>query len=117
MLKKISKLFTQKTSKLERTYLEENQIFFDDNLGYVVEGIVVNELSDRLEYFSNRRMKKFDDLRELYFNAILINEKIDLEIAHERYVQRLGNTKENLLQFKQIVKKLNDYYRTFLREK
>ena len=48
---------------------------------------------------------------------MIINEKIDLEIANQRFVARLGNTEENLLQLKQIIQKLNDYYRQFLREK
>ena len=41
----------------------------------------------------------------------------DLEIANQRFNVKLGNTEENLLQFKMIVKKLNDYYRNFLRDK
>ena len=47
---------------------------------------------------------------------MLINEKIDLEIAHQRFNTTLDNTEENLLQFKMILKKLNDYYRNFLRD-
>jgi hypothetical protein len=47
---------------------------------------------------------------------MLINEKIDLEIAHQRFNTTLGNSEENLLQFKMILKKLNDYYRNFLRD-
>jgi hypothetical protein len=31
---------------------------------------------------------------------MLINEKIDLEMATGRYIQRLGNNHENLQQFK-----------------
>ena len=46
-----------------------------------------------------------------------MNEKIDLEIASGRYVARLGNTQENLLEFKEIIRKLNDYYREFKRDK
>ena len=61
--------------------------------------------------------RHFDDLKKLYFTAMIINEKIDLEIANQRFVVSLGNTEENLLQLKQIIQKLNDYYRQFLREK
>lgn len=123
MLNKLAGLFTGsglfKSSKPspEQLYLQENNIQFDPEQGYIVDGIVVNQLSERLAYFSNRKLNNFDDLKVLYFTAILINEKIDLEIASQRFVARLGNTEENLLQLKQIIKKLNDYYRNFLREK
>lgn len=123
MLNKLAGLFTGsglfKSSKPspEQLFLQENNIQFDPEQGYIVDGIVVNQLSERLAYFSNRKLNNFDDLKVLYFTAILINEKIDLEIANQRFVARLGNTEENLLQLKQIIKKLNDYYRNFLREK
>lgn len=123
MLNKLAGLFTGsglfKSSKPspEQLYLQDNNIQFDPEQGYIVDGIVVNQLSERLAYFSNRKLNNFDDLKVLYFTAILINEKIDLEIANQRFVARLGNTEENLLQLKQIIKKLNDYYRNFLREK
>ncbi|OTG64182.1 hypothetical protein B9T29_01720 [Acinetobacter sp. ANC 3903] len=123
MLNKLTGLFTGsglfKSSKPspEQLYLQDNNIQFDPEQGYIVDGIVVNQLSERLAYFSNRKLNNFDDLKVLYFTAILINEKIDLEIANQRFVARLGNTEENLLQLKQIIKKLNDYYRNFLREK
>lgn len=123
MLNKLAGLFTGsglfKSSKPspEQLFLQENNIQFDPEQGYIVDGIVVNQLSERLSYFSNRKLNNFDDLKVLYFTAILINEKIDLEIANQRFVARLGNTEENLLQLKQIIKKLNDYYRNFLREK
>ncbi len=35
-------------------------------------------------------------LNALFYSAMLINEKIDLEIANERFVVRLGNNLENL---------------------
>ena len=123
MLNKLAGLFTGsgllKSSKPspEQLYLQDNNIQFDPEQGYIVDGIVVNQLSERLAYFSNRKLNSFDDLKTLYFTAILINEKIDLEIASQRFVARLGNTEENLLQFKQIIQKLNDYYRNFLRDK
>ena len=123
MLNKFAGLFTSsrlfKSSKpsAEQLFLEENNIQFHQEQGYIVDGIVLNEWSERLSYFSNRKLNKFDDLKELYFTAMIINEKIDLEIASQRFVARLGNTEENLLQLKQIIKKLNDYYRNFLREK
>ena len=123
MLNKLTGLFTSsrlfKSSKpsAEQLFLEENNIQFHQEQGYIVDGIVLNEWSERLSYFSNRKLTKFDDLKELYFTAMIINEKIDLEIASQRFVARLGNTEENLLQLKQIIQKLNDYYRNFLREK
>ena len=48
---------------------------------------------------------------------MLINEKIDLEMATGRYVQRLGNNHENLQQFKSLIEKLNQYYCEFKRDK
>ena len=123
MLNKLTGLFTSsrlfKSSKPspEQLFLEENNIQFTKEQGYIVDGIVLNEWSERLSYFSNRKLTQFDDLKELYFTSMIINEKIDLEIANQRFVARLGNTEENLLQLKQIIQKLNDYYRNFLREK
>ncbi|CAB1212561.1 hypothetical protein [Acinetobacter bouvetii] len=123
MLNKLSGLITGsglfKSSKPspEQLFLQENNIQFDPEQGYIVDDIVVNEWSERLSYFSNRKLTTFDDLKALYFTAMIINEKIDLEIANQRFVTRLGNTEENLLQLKQVVKKLNDYYRNFKREK
>lgn len=118
MLNKLKTLFGSTQSNLAQAYLEQHQIQFDSQRGYIVAGVVLNEtLGERLEYLSNRRMTHFDDLKELYFTAIIINEKIDLEIANQNFLLRLGNTEENLLEFKQIVKILNDYYRQFLREK
>ena len=118
MFDKISNLFKSNKPSPAQLYLEENNIQYTAETGYIVDGINLNqELGERLEYLSNRRMKTFDDLKELYSTAMIINEKIDLEIANQRFNSRLGNTEENLLQFKVIVKKLNDYYRNFLREK
>ena len=118
MFDKISALFKSNKPSPAQLYLEENNIQYTEETGYIVDGINLNqELGERLEYLSNRRMKTFDDLKELYSTAMIINEKIDLEIANQRFNSRLGNTEENLLQFKVIVKKLNDYYRNFLREK
>lgn len=118
MFDKISALFKSNKPSPAMLYLEENNIQYTEETGYIVDGINLNqELGERLEYLSNRRMKTFDDLKELYSTAMIINEKIDLEIANQRFNAKLGNTEENLLQFKVIVKKLNDYYRNFLREK
>lgn len=118
MFDKISALFKSNKPSPALLYLEENNIQYTEETGYIVDGINLNqELGERLEYLSNRRMKTFDDLKELYSTAMIINEKIDLEIANQRFNSRLGNTEENLLQFKVIVEKLNDYYRNFLREK
>ena len=118
MLNKLKNVFKNSKAKEEEAYLLEHEIQYDSEQGYIVEGVILNqELSERLEYYSNRRLKKFDDLEALYYAAMLINEKIDLEIAQQRFVARLGNTEENLVQFKQMVHKLNDYYRNFMREK
>lgn len=116
MLNKLAQIFSKKPSG-EQVYLKQNRIEFNDSQGFVVDGFVLNDLSERLEYFSNRKLKKFDDLKELYFKSMLINEKIDLEIANQRFLARLGNTEENLLQLKAYIALLNDYYRQFKREK
>ncbi len=116
MLNKLAQIFTKKPSA-EQVFMEQNRIEFNDQQGFIIDGFVLNDLSERLEYFSNRKLKKFDDLKDLYFKAMLINEKIDLEIANNRFVVRLGNTEENLLQLKAYIALLNDYYRQFKREK
>ena len=116
MLNKLAQIFTKKPSA-EQVFMEQNRIEFNDHQGFIIDGFVLNDLSERLEYFSNRKLKKFDDLKDLYFKAMLINEKIDLEIANNRFVVRLGNTEENLLQLKAYIALLNDYYRQFKREK
>lgn len=117
MFDKVRQLFKGKEDP-RLVFMREHQIEWDEARGYSVGGLVLNEsLSERLEYFSNRRLKKFDDLKDLYFAAMLINEKIDLEIATGRYVARLGNNQQNLQEFKQLVALLGDYYREFLREK
>ncbi len=46
-----------------------------------------------------------------------INEKIDLEIATGRYVERLGNNEQNLKELKKVIEKLNSYYKKFLRDR
>ena len=118
MFTKIADLFKGKEAKAEVEFLEKHNIQIDPEQGFIVDGIVLNtELKERLEYFSNRKLKNFDDLKELFYKAILINEKIDLEIASGRYVARLGNTEENLKQFKHIIQKLSDYYKNFQRDK
>ena len=117
MLNKLAGLFKSSKESAEQLFLQQQNIQFDQVQGYIVDGIVVNELSERLAYFSNRKLSHFDDLKKLYFTAMIINVKIDLEIANQRFVARLGNTEENLLQLKQIIQKLNEYYRQFLREK
>ena len=118
MFAKIADLFKAKAAKAELEFLENNRIQIDPEQGIIVDGIVLNqELAERLEYFSNRKLKNFDDLNALFYKAILINEKIDLEIASGRYVARLGNTEENLMQLKEMIRKLIAYYKEFKREK
>ena len=119
MLNKLKNLFKANAQdSAEQQFLKDNNIIWDDEQGFIVDGIILNaELSERLEYLSNRRLKKFDDLNALFFAGMMINEKIDLEIANQSYLARLGNTEENLKQFKSIVQRLNQYYRDFKREK
>lgn len=117
MFGKIAALFKGNQKAAEQAYLQEKNIQIDAEHGFIVDGIVVNTLSERLTYFSNRKLQNFDDLQDLFYKAILINEKIDLEIASGRYVVRLGNNEENLNQLKEIIRKLNDYYKEFKREK
>ena len=118
MLNKLTDLFKSKEAKAEEVFLQGNNIVFNAEQGFIVDGVILNiELKERLEYFSNRKLKNFDDLNALFYKAILINEKIDLEIASGRYIARLGNTEENLKQFKKIIQKLNDYYKEFKRDK
>jgi hypothetical protein len=109
--------FFKKKPSAEQIFLQENNIQFDPEQGYIVDGIEINQWSERLIYFSNRKLSTFNDLKALYFSAMIINEKIDLEIANQRFVRHLGNNQENLLQMKHAIKKLNDYYRHFLRDK
>ena len=116
MLNKITALFKGKKPTPEDLYKEQCQMLYTDEQGFIVGGIVLNDaLSARLEYLSNRRLSSFNDLSKLYDVAIIINEKIDLEIANQRFIAHLGNTEENLLEFKQLIKILTDYYRNFQR--
>ncbi len=118
MFDKISALFKGSQPSPEQLYKEQHQIEYAQGKGYIVGGLVLNEaLSARLTYLSNRRMSAFDDLQALYGAAMIINEKIDLEIASQRFAAHVGNSEENLLEFKRIVKILNDYYRNFMRER
>lgn len=117
MLNKLSNLFKSRKPSVEQQYMQQHQIQFDSQQGYIVDGIVMNDLSERLEYFSNRKLSSFNDLEQLYLRSMLINEKIDLEMATGSYVQRLGNNHKNLQQFKSLIEKLNQYYREFKRDK
>ena len=117
MLQKFKALFTSQNAA-KQAFLEQHNIQWNETQGFIVDGIVLNtELSERLEYLSNRRMKQFDDLKALYLATILINEKIDLEIAQQRLNTRIGNTEENLRHFQSILQRLGEYYRNFVREK
>lgn len=110
--------FDRSNPDAESLYMQEQNISLDADKGYVVDGIVLNhELSERLEYFSNRKLNSFDNLEQLYLKSMLINEKIDLEIATGNYLKRLNNNEENLKQFKHLIEKLNQYYRMFKRDK
>lgn len=117
MFDKFAGLFKSKKETAEQIYLREQAIEYDPDQGYIVNGTVMNTFAERIEYFSNRRLKNFNDLKMLYDNTMIINEKIDLEIANQRFVARLGNTEENLTELKVFIQKLNDYYRAFIRDK
>lgn len=117
MFNKLSQLFKGSKPSAEQIYLEQHHIQHDETQGYIIDGIVLNTLSERMEYLSNRKLTNFNDLKQLYSVAMIINEKIDLEIANQRFIARLGNTEENLLQFKHYVKLLNDYYYEFVRDR
>jgi redox-regulated HSP33 family molecular chaperone len=114
MLSQLTNLFKSSKETPEQLFLKENDLVFDSR-GAIYRGIVLNELGFRLEYFSNRKLDRFDDLEKLFRIAPQINEKIDLELHSQRFVERLGNTEENLKELKQIIKVLNDYYVKFQR--
>ena len=115
MLSQLTNLFKSTKETPEQLFLKEHALSFDVEKGAILHGVVLNELSFRLEYFSNRKLDRFDDLEKLFRIAPQINEKIDLELHSQRFVERLGNTEENLKELKQIIKVLNDYYVKFQR--
>lgn len=117
MLSSFKKLFNSSKETPEQLFLQEHALVFDQEQGAILDGLVINELGFRLEYFSNRKLNHFDDLAKLFEIAPQIKEKIDLEIHSQRFVTRLGNTEENLKQLKQIIILLNDYYVKFKRAK
>ena len=118
MLTKLTNLLKRKKDAPEQLFLQQHQIEYDEQNGFIIEGVVINDIhAERLAYFSNRRISQFDDLNALFYSAMLINEKIDLEIANERFVARLGNNLENLTELKRMIKLLNDYYYQFIRDK
>ena len=116
MLGKISGLFKKKPSA-EQIYLEEHKIKIDPVLGFIIDGVVLKELTDKLVFFSNRKVSAFEDLENLFYRGILIKEKIDLELNTGSFTARVGNNEENLKQFRHYIVLLNDYYRLFVREK
>lgn len=115
MLSPLSNLFKSSKETPEQLFLKEHALTFDVERGAILDGVVLNELGFRLEYFSNRKLDRFDDLEKLFRIAPQINEKIDLEIHSQRFVERLGNTEENLKALKQAITVLNDYYVKFKR--
>lgn len=117
MFNKIARLFkTTAKETEEQSYLREQNIHFDQDQGPIVDGIVLSDLNNRLEYFSNRKLK-FSRFKKLFEISLQINEKIDLEIATGRYVERLGNNEQNLKELKKVIEKLNSYYKKFLRDR
>ncbi|MDX8252828.1 hypothetical protein [Acinetobacter pittii] len=118
MFKKLTQLFQGSKETPEQIYLQENQLRFDSEHGPMIKNVVINEKwSEHLEYFSNRKLQNFDNLPKLFQITPQINEKIDLEIATQRYVERLGNTEQKLLELKAVIQILNQYYVLFLRDK
>ncbi|MCK4080476.1 MULTISPECIES: hypothetical protein [Acinetobacter] len=118
MFNKLVRLFkTTAKETEEQSYLSEQNIYFDQDQGPIVDGIVLSDLNNRLEYFSNRKLENFQDLKKLFEISLQINEKIDLEIATGRYVERLGNNEQNLKELKKVIEKLNSYYKKFLRDR
>jgi len=115
MLSQLTNLFKSTKETHEQLFLKKHALSFYLDKGAILNGMVLNELDFRLEYFSNRKLDRFDDLEKLFRIALQINEKIDLELHSQRFVERLGNTEENLKELKQIIKVLNDYYVKFQR--
>jgi len=115
MLSQLTNLFKSSKETPEQLFFKEHALSFDAEHGVILGGVVLNELGFRLEYFSNRKLDRFDDLEKLFRIAPQINEKIDLEIHSQRFVERLGNNEENLKELKQAIKVLNDYYVKFKR--
>ncbi|MGE8643170.1 hypothetical protein [Acinetobacter vivianii] len=115
MLSQLTNLFKSSKETPEQLFLKEHALSFDAEQGAILGGVVLSELGFRLEYFSNRKLDRFDDLEKLFRIAPQINEKIDLEIHSQRFVERLGNNEENLKELKQAIKVLNDYYVKFKR--
>lgn len=115
MLSQLSNLFKSSKQTPEQLFLKEHALSFDAEQGPILNGVVLNDLGFRLEYFSNRKLERFDDLEKLFRIAPQINEKIDLEIHSQRFVERLGNNEDKLKQLKQAIKVLNDYYVKFKR--
>ena len=105
----------QSKESAEQIYLREQNIQFDPEQGPIVDGCVLNSLASRLEYFSNRKLENFNNLKKLFEITPQINEKIDLEIASQRFVERLDNNAENLRELKKIIQKLNAYFVQFHR--
>lgn len=115
MLSQLTNLFKSSKQTPEQLFLKEHALSFDAEQGPILNGVVLNDLDFRLEYFSNRKLERFDDLEKLFRIAPQINEKIDLELHSQRFVERLGNNQENLKELKQAIKVLNDYYVKFKR--
>ncbi|ENV07886.1 hypothetical protein F966_03746 [Acinetobacter higginsii] len=117
MLSQLNNLFKSSKETPEQLFLKEHALVFDTEQGAILNGVVLNGLNVRLEYFSNRKLDRFDDLEKLFRIAPQINEKIDLELYSQCFVERLGNTEENLKELKHAIKVLNDYYVKFKRAK
>ena len=64
MFNKLVRLFkTTAKETEEQSYLREQNIHFDQDQGPIVDGIVLSDLNNRLEYFSNRKLENFQDLK------------------------------------------------------
>lgn len=117
MFNKVLSWFATNKETAEQVFMREHHLQYDAVHGYILNGQILNEWAERLEYFSNRKLKSFDDLKELFYKGMMIKEKIDLELAREQFVTRLGNNQENLSQLKHAIIVLNDYYHLHVRDK
>lgn len=116
MLKKLSQLFQSKPKEdPEQQFCEAHGLAFDPELGVSLNGLALSDMNESLHYLSNRRVEDINNLKAVYDAGMIIHEKIDLELASQRFVTRLGHTEERLKEIKHAVHILEQYYRQFKR--
>lgn len=116
MLKKLSQLFQSKQPDPKEEFCRINALEFDTEKGIVFQKIELSKYQENLTYLSNRRVSDFNDIAKVYDAAMIIQEKIDLELAAGRYVARLGHDEHTLRFLKAAVETLSLYYRQFVRD-